>query len=350
MRFLSLLILISCFFTLTQLFASGQESADQEGEQIEIARRFVDRLFADPGEDAWHDFQLSEGMKTYLPSDTFRKWAKDIVDFYGKPDKPEKIEVVQRENGQHDVSLFCHCHRYPIEMRITFDGTTITGFHWESWKEESEKQRKETEASIVTMTMFFVFGLPILCFLIIFIGEALRTRSVKRHQEYLKQFDFDPSAEEIYRESQNPAWCHVLLLVIWACCLVPLAFIPAFLATETVFISIILAVVFLPLFLIFGFFFTVDRKEIVVRMGFLRIPIRRISLDSILTVETKEFRPLMDFGGWGIRSGWKNTVAYFMSGNRGVLVTTSKNKKYLLGSDTPEQLAEVIQSRLPDCD
>jgi hypothetical protein len=34
-----------------------------------------------------------------------------------------------------------------------------------------------------------------------------------------------------------------------------------------------------------------------------------------------------------------------MSGNRGVFIETNKGKKYLLGSDTPDRLAAVIQSR-----
>lgn len=333
-------------FVLSSL--SGQEPANQEAEQIEIARQFVAQMFADPDEKSLSRFQMSEGMKEYFSSDTFRKWAKAIVDDYGKPGEPKMIEVIRHENGQHDVHLFCHYKRYPIKMRVTFDGTTISGFHWESWKEEFERRQKEGLLATELSVLFFIFGLPIVCLLIIFIGEGLRNRSVKRHREYLKQFDFDPDAEEIYRESQNPLWCYVLMLAIFACCLLPLAFIPEIASKEAFVVLVIVLLAFLPLLCIFGFFFTVDRFEIVIRMGLLRIPIKRIALDSIVSAEVMEFRPLMDFGGWGIRFGKNKTTGYFMSGNQGVLVTTNAGKKYLLGSDTPERLAHVIQSRLPN--
>lgn len=335
-----------CFFVFVLNFLSGQEPTNQEVEQIKIARQFVDQLFADPDKDSLSRFQMSDGMKKYLSSDTFREWVKVIADDYGKPDEPKKIEVVRQENGLHNVYLFCHCNRYPIKIWVTFDGTIIDGFHWESWKEEFERLQKEGQLATEISILFFIIGLPILCFLIIFLGERLRNRSVKQRREYLKQFDFDPDAEDIYRESQNPLWCYVLVLAILASCLLPLVFIPEIASKETLNVSIIISVVFLSLFCFFGFFFAVDRHEVVVRMGLFRIPILRISLDSILSAEIMEFRPLMDFGGWGIRFGKNKTTGYFMSGKQGVLVTTNIGKKYLLGSDTPERLVQVIQSRL----
>ena len=348
MRFLSHAILIFCFLVPTQDFTWGQESANQEAEQIEIARKLVDRLFVDPGKDSLSHFPMSDAMKEYLPSDTFREWAKAIVDDYGKPGKPEKIEVVRQENGRQNVYLFCHCNRYPIKIWVTFNGTVIDGFHWGPWKEESERLRKEERQAAEFLILFFILGLPILCFLIILVGEGLRNRSVKRRREYLEQLDFDPAAEEVYQESQNPLWCYVLMLIIFACCLLPLVFIPEIASKETFVVSIIISIAFLPLFCVFGFFFVVDRRKIVVRMGLLRIPILRISLDSILSAEIMEFRPLMDFGGWGIRNGKGKTKGYFMSGNRGVLITTDVGKKYLFGSDTPERLVQVIKSRLSE--
>ncbi len=64
--------------------------------------------------------------------------------------------------------------------------------------------------------------------------------------------------------------------------------------------------------------------------------------EKIASVEITSFRPIRDFGGWGIRFG-KEATAYFMSGNRGVLITGSFHRKYILGSDTPERLKSVIQ-------
>jgi hypothetical protein len=60
-------------------------------------------------------------------------------------------------------------------------------------------------------------------------------------------------------------------------------------------------------------------------------------------VETHEFSPLRDFGGYGIRAN-KGMSGYFLRGNRGVKLTTANGKKYLIGSDNADRLAAVISA------
>jgi len=94
----------------------------------------------------------------------------------------------------------------------------------------------------------------------------------------------------------------------------------------------------------------VNDESVKVKWGGLRFRILRIPLDSIASIEVNSFRPMRDFGGWGIKGGWtknwKGVAGFFMSGTRGVLIQTKKGKKYLLGSDTPDRLAAVIRSRM----
>jgi hypothetical protein len=94
----------------------------------------------------------------------------------------------------------------------------------------------------------------------------------------------------------------------------------------------------------------VNDESVKVKWGGLRFRILRIPLDSIASVVVDSFRPMRDFGGWGIKGGWtknwKGVAGFFMSGTRGVLIQTKKGKKYLLGSDTPDRLAAVIRSRI----
>ena len=56
-----------------------------------------------------------------------------------------------------------------------------------------------------------------------------------------------------------------------------------------------------------------------------------------------EFAPLKDFGGYGIRFN-REMKAYYLRGTRGVLLTTTGGKKYLVGSDHPERLLAVLQA------
>ncbi|MGL4595221.1 MAG: hypothetical protein ACRCUY_10865 [Thermoguttaceae bacterium] len=96
--------------------------------------------------------------------------------------------------------------------------------------------------------------------------------------------------------------------------------------------------------LLFGFFVDVCDEKLVVRMGFFRIKVLTVILADIQSIEIVTFRPIRDFGGWGIRFGRDNVLAYFMSGTQGVKIITKKTftKKYLIGSDTPNRLEEVL--------
>jgi hypothetical protein len=69
----------------------------------------------------------------------------------------------------------------------------------------------------------------------------------------------------------------------------------------------------------------------------------RLKMTDITTVEKQEFSPLRDFGGYGIRMN-RDTTAYFLSGNRGVRLTTVRGIKYLIGSNNADRLSEVIQA------
>jgi len=49
----------------------------------------------------------------------------------------------------------------------------------------------------------------------------------------------------------------------------------------------------------------------------LHLSFHRIGLEEIVRFEVQTYRPIRDYGGWGIRYGWKGK-AYNVSGNRGV--------------------------------
>lgn len=70
--------------------------------------------------------------------------------------------------------------------------------------------------------------------------------------------------------------------------------------------------------------------------AFQEVPIEDVTSKEVIT-----FRPLKDWGGWGIRLGRKGK-AYIVSGNRGVLLTFKEGQPLCIGSQRPEELAEAI--------
>lgn len=69
----------------------------------------------------------------------------------------------------------------------------------------------------------------------------------------------------------------------------------------------------------------------------------RLSRDEMAGAEARTYRPLLEYGGWGIRYGWKGGKAYNVSGNRGVQVLLRDGRKVLFGSRRPEELDAAIR-------
>ena len=101
---------------------------------------------------------------------------------------------------------------------------------------------------------------------------------------------------------------------------------------------------------IFCFVFYVMKLKTEVRNDGLHIhfyPLikRVIRFEEILRSDVRTYRPIREYGGWGVRSGLGKTgAAYNVSGNRGVQLALSNGKQLLVGSQKPEELAKAIQN------
>ena len=70
-----------------------------------------------------------------------------------------------------------------------------------------------------------------------------------------------------------------------------------------------------------------------------------ISFDSVRRCEVRTYKPIKEYGGWGIRYGRRGKV-YNVSGNRGVQIEFHSGKPLLIGSQKPEELEGAINKRL----
>ena len=70
---------------------------------------------------------------------------------------------------------------------------------------------------------------------------------------------------------------------------------------------------------------------------------RRISLEGVRSCRAIRYRPILDYGGWGIRVGFRKK-AYNVSGNAGVEIVYEDGRTVLIGSKKAEQLAGAIES------
>ncbi|MBN1636816.1 MAG: hypothetical protein JW920_09895 [Deltaproteobacteria bacterium] len=71
---------------------------------------------------------------------------------------------------------------------------------------------------------------------------------------------------------------------------------------------------------------------------------RKIALDDLHVAQVRNYRPLLEFGGWGIRKN-RQGRAYTISGTFGVQLLFNYEAPLLIGSQRPDELSRAIQSQ-----
>ncbi len=70
-----------------------------------------------------------------------------------------------------------------------------------------------------------------------------------------------------------------------------------------------------------------------------------LAFTDIAGCEAVTYRPIRDYGGWGIRFGARGK-AFNVRGNRGVELALNDQSRILIGSQKPEQLAMALSASL----
>ncbi len=78
----------------------------------------------------------------------------------------------------------------------------------------------------------------------------------------------------------------------------------------------------------------------------LHFRFHRLAFSDIAGCEAVTYRPIRDYGGWGIRFGPRGK-AFNVRGNRGVELVLNDQSRILIGSQKPEQLAMALSASLP---
>lgn len=84
---------------------------------------------------------------------------------------------------------------------------------------------------------------------------------------------------------------------------------------------------------------TVTPEALTLRYGFLYSA--RVPLSDITNAAAIVYRPVRDYGGWGIR-GSRKRRAVNTRGDRGVLITRSDGGTLLVGSQDPRGLLDAL--------
>jgi hypothetical protein len=74
---------------------------------------------------------------------------------------------------------------------------------------------------------------------------------------------------------------------------------------------------------------------------FHRTP-RRFGFDELVSSEARTYRPLAEYGGWGLKYG-PSGEAWNVSGDRGVQLKLANGRSLLIGSQRADELVEAIR-------
>ena len=80
-----------------------------------------------------------------------------------------------------------------------------------------------------------------------------------------------------------------------------------------------------------------------VRFFPVHIKFKKFCAEDLSECYARAYRPLVEYGGWGIRFG-KQGRAYNVSGKKGVQLVLKNGKRLLIGSQKSEELAAAISS------
>jgi hypothetical protein len=76
----------------------------------------------------------------------------------------------------------------------------------------------------------------------------------------------------------------------------------------------------------------------------LNIKYQKIEFADISQCELREFSPIRDYGGWGIRYSLRHGKAYIIAGKKGLSLTLKNGKKILISSKRPEELLKAVKT------
>jgi hypothetical protein len=85
----------------------------------------------------------------------------------------------------------------------------------------------------------------------------------------------------------------------------------------------------------------IDHAEIRYRFFPFQKNFRILHKKDVLKLEIITYKPIVDYGGWGIRFGRKGR-AYNVAGNEGLHITKKDHKTFLLGTQNPDELEEFL--------
>lgn len=104
-----------------------------------------------------------------------------------------------------------------------------------------------------------------------------------------------------------------------------------------------LTIILTVLFVIFRLDTTIKKDGIYVRFFPFHLKTKHYTWDSLTKSFVRKYSPLTEYGGWGLRLGlFGKGTAFNVSGDNGLQLEFTNNKKLLIGTNKPDELTETL--------
>ena len=114
--------------------------------------------------------------------------------------------------------------------------------------------------------------------------------------------------------------------------------------TNLIFCGAIALVMVLGPMLLLSLKMITEVKNDAIHIRFSPLIRKVIPFSEIATGAARQYSPIKEYGGWGVRYGTKG-MAYNVSGDQGVQLELTNGKRLLIGSQRSEELAKTIISK-----
>ncbi len=152
--------------------------------------------------------------------------------------------------------------------------------------------------------------------------------------------------EKVFFEEKqkfNQVWLWAILLFILSLVLYRCT-IYGFFETQNI-ISLIVITLVVILFAFVKLETQITDKAIRYRYYPIQSQFREILWEDLAEAYVKEYRPILDFGGWGYRIGlFGKGKAISTSGNNGIQLYTKEHRKILIGTQFPKEVQKILEN------
>jgi hypothetical protein len=120
--------------------------------------------------------------------------------------------------------------------------------------------------------------------------------------------------------------------------------------------EVLIALTVMTFLISIGFIFirldtAIDKDGVHYRYFPFQRTMKNISWDRISKSYVRQYSPIGEYGGWGLRIGlFGKGQAFNVSGNKGLQLVYDNGKKFLLGTQRPDDIKNILQQlgRLTD--